>query len=79
MKGSGSWSMESLHGRILLGAGNTGYWFCDVLGMGALERLLDRLMLKQRMWVFFGSFLLAQLDSIFFLSSLFWFVSGHHN
>ena len=56
MKGSGSWSMRSLHGRILLGARGTGYWFCDVLGLGALERLSDGLMLKQRMWVFLQFF-----------------------
>ena len=48
MKGSGSWSMESLHGRILLGAGGTGYWFCDGLGLGVLERLLDGLMFEAK-------------------------------
>ena len=32
MKGSGSWSMESLHGRTLLGARGTGFvmfWDCE--------------------------------------------------
>ena len=48
--------------------GSAVLWFCDVLGLGVLERLLDVLILKQRMWVFLSSFLLVQFDSIFFLS-----------
>ena len=57
-------------------------WFCDVLGLGVLERLLDGLILKQRMWVFFSSFLLVQFDSIFFCPGFLvwnWFVSAHHS
>ena len=46
---------------ILLGARGTGF-----VMFGSLERLLDGLMLKQRMWVFFDP--LVQFDSTFFLS-----------
>ena len=46
---------------ILLGARGTGF-----VMFWSLERLLDGLMLKQRMWVFFDP--LVQFDSTFFLS-----------
>ena len=60
---------------LLLGARGTGYWFCDVLGLGVLDRLLDRLMLKHFLPKFFGSFLLVQFDSIFFCLG-FWSGTG---
>jgi hypothetical protein len=57
MKGSGSWSMESLHAS----SGTPGVLaLCWESG----EILLDGLMLKQRMWVFFNP---VQSDSTFFV------------
>ena len=49
MRGLGSCSMESLHGGTLLDTRGLTLW-CP--GIGSLERSLDGLMLKRRMWVF---------------------------
>ena len=76
MKGSGSWSTESLHGGTLLGARGKGFvMFSD-------GEIVRRIMLNQRMWVFFDPYLLVQSDSTFFcLGFLVWyrFVSGHYS
>jgi hypothetical protein len=44
-----TWNWDERFGKLVDGDWCQRYWFCDVSGIGILERLLDGLMLKQRM------------------------------
>ena len=64
MKGSGSWSMESLHGGTLLGARGNGFVMFWDWESGEIVRRID---VEAKNVGFFKSSLFVQYDYTFFL------------
>ena len=72
MKGSGSWSMESLHGGKLLGAGGNGFVMFWDWESGEIVRRIDVDLILPSLFSLIQPFLSRFLV-------WYWFVGGHHS